>query len=207
MNNPRDIKYVVGSNISKLRTASGMTQADIAKLLSYSDKAVSKWERGEAVPDISVLVNIADIFNVSVDYLTCEHDKIEVQAIGAVKKTHIQARAVITVMSLMLVWLIATLIFVLVHIANKAAKFEWLTFVYAVPITLTVWLILNTIWFNRRRNYLIITFLMWSSLITGIITFLTLGHNVAIILLLGIPGQIMIFLWSSLGYIIRKGEA
>lgn len=190
----------------KLRQVSKMTQLDLAKELNYSDKTVSKWERGEAMPDISVLIQISDYFGVTLDYLTIEHDKIEMNAIGAIKKTHLQARAVITGMSLVLVWLIATLIFVLVHIANVDYKYEWLAFVFAVPVTLIVWLIMNAIWFNRRRNYLIITFLMWSSLLSAVITFLTLGYNVSVILLLGIPGQLIILMWSGLGQIIRKGR-
>lgn len=190
----------------KLRQVSQMTQLNLANELNYSDKTVSKWERGEALPDISVLIRIADIFGVTLDYLTVEHDKVEMNAIGALKKTHLQARAVITGMSLLLVWLIATLLFVLIHIADVDSKYEWLTFVYAIPVTLIVWLVMNSIWFNRRRNYLIISFLMWTTLISAVITFFILGYNVAVILILGIPGQLMIFMWSGLGQIIRKAR-
>lgn len=206
MSKDRDIRSIVGNNIMNLRTASGMTQQVLAEQINYSDKAISKWERGEALPDISVLLKIAEIFGVPLDYLTVLHDKIEYQPIGAIKKTHLQAKAVITVMSLMVVWLLATFIFVIVHIAYRNVRFEWLAFIYAIPVSVIVWLVLNSIWFNKRRNYLIITLLMWSVLFTAVITFLPLGYNVSILLLLGIPGQIIILLWSSLGYIIRKDK-
>lgn len=204
MSRSKNIKKTIGYNIYRLRRASGMTQLALAEILNYSDKTVSKWERGEALPDISVLIQISDLFNVTLDYLTKEHDGIEISAIGAVNKTHVQARAVITGMSLMLIWLIATLIFVLVHIAYKNIIFEWLSFVYAVPVTMVVWLIFNSVWFNKTRNYLIITFLMWSVLISFVITFMTMGYNVMVILLLGIPGQVIIFMWSGLGQIVKK---
>lgn len=206
MSKDKNIKFIIGNNIMKLRQVSKMTQLNLAQELNYSDKTVSKWERGEALPDITVLMQVADLFGVTLDYLTVEHDKVEMEAIGAIKKTHVQARAVITGMSLVLVWLLATLIFVLIDIANIDFNYAWLTFIYAVPVTLIVWLVMNSIWFNRRRNYLIITFLMWTTLAAGVITFAVIGYNVAVIFLLGIPGQLMIFMWSGLGQIIRKGR-
>ena len=206
MSKDKNIKFIIGNNIMKLRQVSKMTQLNLAQELNYSDKTVSKWERGEALPDITVLMQVADYFGVTLDYLTVEHDKVEMEAIGAIKKTHVQARAVITGMSLVLVWLLATLIFVLIDIANIDFNYAWLTFIYAVPVTLVVWLVMNSIWFNRRRNYLIITFLMWTTLAAGVITFAVIGYNVAVIFLLGIPGQLMIFMWSGLGQIIRKGR-
>lgn len=204
MSKNKNIKFVIGNNIAKLRQASGMTQLQLAEQLNYSDKTISKWERGEGVPDIAVLIELTDIFGITLDYLTREHDTIELVPIGTLKKAHWQARTVITFMSLILVWLVATLIFVVVHISSKAVTYEWLAYIYAVPITMIVWLVLNSIWFNKKRNYLIITFLMWSCLLSLVITFLTLDHNVAIVLLLGIPGQAIIFLWSGLGTIAEK---
>ena len=64
-----DLREIIAKNICVLRTKEGMTQSRLAALLNYSDKAVSKWERAESMPDIAVLKQIADIFHVSVDYL------------------------------------------------------------------------------------------------------------------------------------------
>ena len=63
------IKQNVAKNIARLRTSAHLTQAELAQRLCYSDKAVSKWERAESIPDISVLKQIADLFGVTVDYL------------------------------------------------------------------------------------------------------------------------------------------
>ncbi|MBQ7218900.1 MAG: helix-turn-helix transcriptional regulator, partial [Ruminococcus sp.] len=46
-----------------------MTQAQLGEELSYSDKSVSKWERGESIPDVYVLKHIADLSGVTVDYI------------------------------------------------------------------------------------------------------------------------------------------
>ena len=63
----------IASNIAKRRTNAKLTHAELAEALSYSDKSISKWERGESVPDIYVLNAIAELFGVTVDYLLEEH--------------------------------------------------------------------------------------------------------------------------------------
>ena len=70
-----DLRSVIAKNICELRIASGMTQLALAEMLNYSDKAISKWERGESVPDVFMLKRIADIFEVSVDYLLGSTDQ------------------------------------------------------------------------------------------------------------------------------------
>jgi len=62
----------ITASIAALRNASGMTQAELAEKLNYSDKAVSKWERGESLPDITVIKQFADLFGVTVDSLCCD---------------------------------------------------------------------------------------------------------------------------------------
>ena len=64
-----DLKPIIAKNITVLRQNAKMTQFDLAEKLNYSDKAISKWERAEAIPDVSVLKSIADLFGVTVDYL------------------------------------------------------------------------------------------------------------------------------------------
>ena len=71
----QDLKFIIAKNIQKLRQEKGMTQLELAEKLNYSDKTVSKWERGESLPDIVVLKSVADIFQVTLDYLVEEeHD-------------------------------------------------------------------------------------------------------------------------------------
>ena len=92
----KDLREIIAKNICALRTEANMTQLGLAELLNYSDKAVSKWERGEALPDVLVLKAIADHFGVSVDYLlTDEHREGEYSS-RAVIKARKTRRAVIT---------------------------------------------------------------------------------------------------------------
>ncbi len=190
-----DIKTIVAKNISELRVANKLTQLELAEKLNYSDKAVSKWERGDSMPDISVLVSIADLFGVPLDYLIREdHQPQEAQF--EYKRQPRYSRAVIALVSLIGVCSVALLAFVLISILAPETTHQWLCFIYAIPVISVVWLILNSIWFNKKRNYLIISILMWSLLLSLHISFLLSHINIWMVYLLGIPGQIIILLCS-----------
>lgn len=194
-----ELKNIIAENIQSLRRDAGMTQAALAEKLNYTDKAVSKWERGESVPDVAVLRDIAALFGVTVDYLI-RRDHTEATEVVPIhsKKRRVSNHASITCMSILLVWLLATFAFVLIDIVSPALQTHWLAFIYAVPVSMIVWLVFNSIWFNRRRNFLIISLLMWSVLASFFLTLLPLGANLWQIFGLGIPGQAIIFLWSRL---------
>ncbi len=191
-----DMKAIIAQNIIRLRKNANMTQAELAEKLSYTDKAVSKWERGESIPDVIVLKQLADLFQVRVDDLLTEFDETQIT-----KQTHanpsIRNHGFITGMSVLLIWLIATLLFVIFESAT-AFDAHWLAFIYAVPATMVMWLIFNSIWFNRRRNFLIVSLLMWSALGALYLNLLMAGFNVWLLFALGIPGQIIILMWSGI---------
>lgn len=198
-----DLKPIIAKNIQDLRISAGMTQIELADKLSYTDKAVSKWERGESVPDVSVLVRISELFGVTLDYLVHEQTKtVPVKELGRDKTRN---RSLITGISIVLVWLVATFIYVSTDIASVEASYRWLAFVWAVPASSIVWLVFNSIWFNQRINYIIISLLMWSALAAFYLTLLILGLNWWILFVLGIPGQIIILMWSGIKMRRRSG--
>lgn len=194
-----DIKLAIAKNITELRRKSGMTQAQLAEKLNYSDKAISKWERGESIPDIIIIKQLADLFGVTVDYIiTFEHAKSDRPPLP--ERHMIINRSFITGMSLLLVWLLATLVFVILDLALHYSNILWLCYVYATPITMIVWLVFNSMWFSKRRNFLIVSLLMWTSLMAIHITLMTVNFNIWPIFLLGIPGQAIIIMWSKLRF-------
>lgn len=194
-----DIKLAIAKNITDLRRKSGMTQVQLAEKLNYSDKAISKWERGESIPDIIIIKQLADLFGVTVDYIiTTEHAKSDKPPLP--ERHKVVNRAFITGMGILLVWLVATLVFVVLDLALSYSNILWLCYVYAVPVTMIVWLVFNSVWFARRRNFLIISLLMWTTLIAIHITLLAVDFNTWPIFLLGIPGQAIIFMWSRLRF-------
>ncbi len=62
-------KKTIGSFIAVLRKAKGLTQKDLAEKLNVSDKAVSRWERDECAPDLTLIPVLAEIFGVTTDEL------------------------------------------------------------------------------------------------------------------------------------------
>ena len=199
----RLLKSIIAKNITDLRHASNMTQLELAEKLNYSDKAVSKWERGEAVPDIIVLKGIADIFHVTVDYLL---EEVHKESAPARSQVNPRRRGVIAWLAVLLVWMVATIAFVAIQLAIARVGRSWLAFVWAVPVSALVWLVMNTVWFNRRRNYMIISLLMWSTLAAAHLSLFVFEMNVWLIYLLGIPAQIIIFLWSGMSIRVPKSN-
>ncbi len=63
------MEITIGENIKRLRREVGMTQEQLAEKLNVTNAAVSKWERGDSLPDITMLFPIADYFGISVDEL------------------------------------------------------------------------------------------------------------------------------------------
>lgn len=194
-----DIKPVIAKNITQLRQAAGMTQSELGEKLNYSDKSVSKWERAESIPDVAVLKQLADLFGVTLDDLLREEHEPTAPEQPFRPNKH-RNHTVITTLSILLVWFVATLVYVLIDVIIPGARLHWLTFLYGVPVSMIVWLVFNSIWFCRRRNYLIISLLSWSVLLGAAVTLQVFGIRAWQLLLLGIPGQIIICLWSRLQY-------
>ena len=61
--------YITGPAIKRFREARQLTQAQLAEKIGVSDKAVSKWERGLACPDLVFLDDLADLLDVSIEEL------------------------------------------------------------------------------------------------------------------------------------------
>lgn len=196
-NESEQIKTAIATNIAELRRKNGMTQQDLATALSYTDKAVSKWERAESIPDVLILKRVADLFGVSLDYLLEKHSEGENLPLPPSHRH--RKHALITCICVFAVLLAATLTFVILARAGLVTR-AWLIFLYAVPASSIVWLVFNSVWFTKKRNFLIISILMWSTLASIHITALTYDRFwFWMLYLLGIPGQIIILLWSGIG--------
>lgn len=190
-----DIKSNVAKNITELRILNNMTQMELGEKLNYSDKTISKWERAESSPDLSALVEMADLFGVTLDYLVKSENIEEAVVERKTKEASFNRRAV-SYIAEGGGWIVAIFAFIVTTLITNQMTFQWLYFVYALPVVLIVKLIFNSIWFNPRHNYLIISALMWSIFVAIHITFLYFKVNVSLIYLLGIAGQIVIILCS-----------
>lgn len=190
--NDEELKKQIGRNIVLSRKKLGLTQAGLADKLNYSDKAVSKWERGESIPDVLTLMQLAEVLGVTVDFLLSGSDcaapaRSENESIRANKN-------VIAMLASVLVWFVALLAFV--TLSDAGLPKSWIAFVYAIPVNAIVLLSLFSAWKMFRLNSVYISLIVWgvlTSIYVSLLLFLKL--NVWKIFLLGIPGQIAVLLW------------
>ena len=197
----KELKAIIAENIAILRKSRLMTQGDLAEKLNYSDKAVSKWERGESVPDIIVLKEIADLFGVTVDYLLTRDHKEYKQERKEVKKRKKSNRLFITLISVVGVWLAAVIVFLNFDSFLSHLNGKWLVFVYAVPISAIVAVIFNSIWGKRIFNIILSSVICWSLITSVYLTVLIAdSQNMWLLFTIGVPVQVMILLWSRLHF-------
>lgn len=186
-------KATIASNLIKLRLAAGMTQAELGEKLNYSDKSISKWERGDVTTDVFVLMQIADIFGVDVDYLLKPHNEIEPVIYNKPVNTATYTTNMITLVTVLGIWTVALFVFVILWICDMVV---WLVFVYAVPVSLVTLLVLNSVWNGGRKNRFIIAALVLSIIATVYLTFLS--RNLWQLWLLAIPSLLLVFLGARI---------
>ena len=212
--NDEKLKEQIGTNISNLRKRQGLTQAGLADKLNYSDKAVSKWERGESVPDVLTLVSIAQVLGVTVDDLLTDPNALPEQtgpvqhAMDQVVQKTLKRKAdkrIIVWLSSLLVWSVALLIYVILSSADISNG--WLAFFLAIPADAIVVLSLRSAWRDFRSNQAMISILMWGVLLSLYMILLQLLQlNIWRIFLLGIPGQAAIVLWFRMFRPVKQSE-
>ena len=206
--NDEKLKTQIGANIALYRKRAGMTQAGLAAKLNYSDKAISKWERGESIPDVITLMQLAEQFEITVNDLLADPNalpedtdpsKLE-KAMTQVSEKALKRKAnknVIQALSSTLVWFIALLIFV--AISSFDIPNSWVAFLYAVPINAIVLLSLRSAWRDFRWNRWLISLIVWGFLVSihaSLVVFFK--FNMWRMFLLGIPGEIATTLWFRL---------
>ena len=206
MNND-ELRSRVGLNIARLRRERGLTQAELAERINYSDKAVSKWERGESCPDVPTVMAIADKLGVTVNELLSDPNELPANSSSRVEKTMEKVvekalkrkanKKTILCLSSLLVWFVA--LFIYVVISSIGLSRSWLAFFYAIPADCIVMLSLRSAWHDFRWNRALISGIMWGALVSIFATLLVIWNiNVWKIFLLGIPGQAAILLWFKL---------
>ena len=199
------VKIQIGANIAAYRKQAGLTQAGLAEKLNYSDKAVSKWERGESVPDVLTLMVLAEQFDITVNDLLVDPEALPGNP-GTLEKamTQVSEKAlrrkpnknIILALSSTLVWFIALLAFVVLSSFEVLDPYSYLLFFYAIPANAIVLLSLRSAWHDFRWNMALISIIMWGSLLSLFDTLhVTLDFRMWKLFLLGVPGQIAIFLW------------
>ncbi len=196
-------REIIAENISALRKAAKLTQAELAVRLNYSDKAVSKWERAEAVPDVFVLSELAELFGVSVDYFLKEHTESE--KIPNKRGDKVRTRVAISFSAIISPYFLVCLIHYILLNTLESADGLWRLYILPLPIVAILALIFSVLWFRTKLSLLLTVSLLVWSLLLCIFIFITHISGSWFIFVLGIPLQLIILQWSY-GIIRRKNK-
>ena len=216
----KDTNAIIGKNLLTLRKNKKLTQLELAEKFNYSDKSVSKWEKGESMPSVEVLCELAEFYGVTLDDLTKEREITTTENQTPAKKKEkvkkektprmFSTRLMVTLLSVGAVWLCATILFVLLKIFGNINYY--LTFMWAGVASLVVLIIFNSIWGRMRYLFPILSVLLWLLLASlQVQIYLPTKFNIWPIYFLGIPLQVLIILWGALikkpkGYYKKKKE-
>ena len=217
MNN-EELKVRVGANIARLRKERGLTQAELAERINYSDKAVSKWERAESLPDVLTLLNLAEQLGTDLNTLTgsatespmiapepkpepvpepIEEPTPEPVPEKTDKIRYTADKGVIQKLSSILVWVVALFLYMVLDAFG--VKNLWLLFVLAVPANAIVLLSLRSAWKLFGWNRILISVILWGFLLVIYLLLLVAAKvNVWKILPMGLLGQAAILLWFKM---------
>lgn len=207
-----DIKENFAANLIKYRKALGITQAELAEKINYSDKAVSKWERAESLPDLVVVKSIADLFGITIDALisepTPEKPKISVMTN--------KRRSITYLIAFCSVWLIAICAYVFLDlIVPEINRYwqTWLALIYALPISFVVVFIFTSVWKSKILNTIFSSLFVWTLLLAIYLSLVSLLPDPSPLLweifLIGIPVQALIiffFFYKKIKFFDKKSK-
>ena len=206
MENNIEINQRIAKNLTHYRKAAGLTQAELAEKINYSDKSVSKWESGNGVPDIYTLMQLAELYGITVDTLIGKGVPV------AVKKPTKRLHLLIMLLSSGIVWLVATCSFVLLRLLAPTLD-AWMAFIYALPVNAIVMVVYASVWKYRLLNFFSISTIIWTALLSLYLTvrFILMGQGEVYegmwtLFLLGIPLQVLEILWAFFRSLFRKNK-
>lgn len=187
----KPLNEIVAQNLVELRKKSGLTQQQLAENFSYSDKTVSKWELGYAIPSVEVLKSLADYYGVNVDYFLIEHQiSAEVEKKN---KSKVDNHGLIVGLMDAVILLIVTMVFVW-SILNSETEPYWQVFVWGASGCLLLTTVFIRRWWKNDKVSLLIcgSLFIWVLITAFYLQFLT--QNVWYIYFIGIPMQLIAFI-------------
>jgi transcriptional regulator with XRE-family HTH domain len=194
----KELRAAIAENLVFYRNLAGMTQLQVAEALNYSDKSVSKWERGEGLPDIYVLCRMAELYRITVSDLLNTSKK---------KRTPFERRSklLVSLLSVGIVWLTAVVAFVILSLITTLDKL-WLCFIYAVPVSGIVMLVFSLIWGKRVWSGIATSFIIWGISCSIYLTFTAIAANnkIWLIFLISAVLQVLDILWFFFRDVLYK---
>jgi transcriptional regulator with XRE-family HTH domain len=188
-------------NLTFFRKKAGLTQLELAEKINYSDKAVSKWERGESLPDILTLKTLADLFGLSVDALiSVRTENGDLVVLPAEIPPKSRKHLTISLLSSTLVWLAATTAYALTMMINPLLSDMWKAFIVAIPIWFIVLIVFAGLWGTRKILFLLVSCLAWTLALSLFLLFEL--PNSWMFFIIPIPLEVIFCLW----FLLKKTE-
>ena len=196
----KDIKFNFSQNLIYYRKKLGLTQLQLANKLNYSDKAVSKWENGDTLPDIVVFSCIADFFKITVNDLLKTPRDLNEKAVVSRK-----SKMLIVILSCGLVWLTALIVFFGLLMFSGLDRI-WLTFIFALPATFIVLIVFASIWYKEIFQCVATSGLIWTVALSVSLCFFRYSSSWFIYIIAALL-QVMFILWYTFRYLyFRKSK-
>ncbi len=203
MNRGTDLAAIVAKNIAEIRKNNHLTQAALAERLGYSDKSVSKWERGEGVPDVICLKRMADLFGVTVDYFLEENHGENGEAAlqeSVVKESgrsaYVINHRIVSLLAVAGVWMVAAVLYVILRLCHIPTL---LPYVGALPVTALLLIIFHALWGQEKGRRLLffvtVSLLIWSVLF--LVCYILREQNLWLLMALGLPATVVVALACS----------
>ena len=188
-----NVKEIIAQNLVSLRKSRRMTQQELAEKLNYSDKAISRWEHAETLPDIETLCKVCEIYGVKFEYLL-QKEQAPINKNPYVIRDDTSKKTAIVLIAILAVWLIALIAYVYSNWILEVNR--WQLFIWAIPISSIIWQICNRLWGNKVLGRIISSITSWT-IILGIYISM-LPYNIWMIFIIGVPIQLIIILSSAL---------
>jgi len=203
MQTAEELTKIISKNITTYRKRASLTQTELAEKIGYSDKSVSKWEQGGGLPDVYVLMNIAEICGTTIEALVSEHPEGEAPKPKR-KILDFTNKNLIIALSAGVTWLLAVVVFVILEMGNVPFSSKWLCFIYALPASAITVLVFSCVWRFPKMCFFATSALEWSILLSVYLTLLS--YNYWLIFIIGIPMQALTVLAFLLAYRIIRNK-
>lgn len=183
------LREYFAKNLTLYRKTLGLTQIELAEKLNYSDKSISKWERGDGLPDLAVTAQLAEIFGLTVNDLIAEKPRRRLMTT--------RNKIIITMLSMGIAWLVATVLFFLCEIFFPYIKLWWLFYIYAIPISAIVGIVFSCIWWKKIHIFASISTLIWSVALCVMLTGSVAATvpKISLIFIVAAVVQVLTILW------------
>lgn len=194
---------MLAQNLARLRREKGLTQAELGEKLNYSDKSVSKWERGEGVPDLQVMIALSELYGVSIDEMTGRKETAENADVPS--HARVADRTFLMIVTHSIIWLLAIVLFSGFLLFAKDMPKKWLVFVYAIPVSCLCTGVYFAAWRLYVWAYGAFSSVMWLACVAAQ---LTLGASFApIIYISGAMVQLISVIVIGILFLTRRKKA